>query len=71
MTNFTKNKERKGSKNFEKPLKLPQVFLWFQQLYYFLCIDLHNPLGDAVLMTSLHDVMSTRVDNSGLPEGRL
>ena len=43
-------------KNFGNPQKLPQVFLWTQQIFHFLCINLHSHLVDAVLMTSLHDV---------------
>ena len=54
MANFTKYK----TTNTNKTLKTPKLH----------CIDLDSHLGDAVLMTSLHDVMSTRVDNSGLPE---
>ena len=35
------------------------------------CTISYSHLGDSVLITSLHDVMSTRVDNSSLPESRL
>ena len=48
------------------PPKLPQVFLWTEQMYYCLFIDLNRHLGDAILMTSLADVMSTRVDSGRL-----
>ena len=52
-----------------KTLEFSQLFLLIQLiLYYLVCIDLNSHLRDAVLMTSLHDVMSTRVDNSGLPK---
>ena len=65
--NFTKYKARNGNKNIGNLLKLPQVFLWTQQIYCLVCTDLYSHLRDVALMTSLHDVMSTRVDNSDLP----
>ena len=52
MTQFTKYMARKCNKKLGNPLKLPQVFLWTQQKYCFLCVDLHQYAGDAVLMTS-------------------
>ena len=53
-----------------KTLQTP-LFLCTQQIYRLACIDLQSHLRDAGIMTSLHDVMLTIVDNSDLPGGRL
>ena len=42
---------------FRAPLKLPYVSLWIDYMYIALLYNLHWHLIDAVLMTSLHDVM--------------
>ena len=52
-------------KTLETPINSPKYS--YGQIFYIFCMDLHSHVRDAVLMTSLHDVMSTRVNNSDLP----
>ena len=64
MTNFTNYKARTCNKKFGNP-KNSHKCLYGVNRCNILSVFIYTD------MTSLHDLMSSRVDNSGLPEGRL